>query len=68
MMARSLSCDDTKLQAALCSYFDQERDGYCILGSTGEPLLIANPAGFNDMLKDHDIQKATKVTVISLFW
>ncbi|KAF8219405.1 hypothetical protein L208DRAFT_1163586, partial [Tricholoma matsutake] len=48
--AVGLSCDDTKLIAAFCPYYDQEHDAHFILGNTGEPYRLINPDIFQEVL------------------
>jgi hypothetical protein len=56
-----LACDDTKLLPALRPYYDQQHDSYCILGSTGEPRIIANPEELTTIIRNGEIEKASKV-------
>ncbi|KAJ7580404.1 hypothetical protein C8J56DRAFT_1006450 [Mycena floridula] len=57
----ALSCDDTKLSPALRPFWDSDRQGFCMLGSTGEPLLVANPELLEQAIQQANIQKATKL-------
>ncbi|KAJ7586218.1 hypothetical protein C8J56DRAFT_1052590 [Mycena floridula] len=57
----ALSCDDTKLSPALRPFWDSDRQGFCMLGSTGEPLLVANPELPEQAIQQANIQKATKL-------
>ncbi len=58
-----LMCDDTKLHPAFQPFYDRDRGGYCILGSTGEPFLLSDPAEFEAILKEGKLKKATKIRV-----
>lgn len=42
----ALSCDDTKLLASLCPYYNHDREGYYLMGHIGEPLLLPDPEAF----------------------
>jgi hypothetical protein len=56
-----LSCDDTKLLPALRPYYDKTTDKHYILGSTGEPLILANPEELTSVLERGEAEKASKV-------
>ena len=56
-----LSCDDTKLFAAFRPYHDRSQNMYYLLGSTGQPLEIRDPEDFARVVRQGDLQKATKV-------
>ena len=60
----ALSCDDTKLLASLRPYYDHDREGYYLMGHTGEPLHLPDPESFCAVVNGHDMQKATKVCYI----
>ena len=62
----ALSCDDTKLLAALHPYYDQELDGYYVIGHVGEPYHIADVDPFHQVAESGILEKATKVWVTSL--
>ncbi|KAJ3927784.1 MAG: hypothetical protein NXY57DRAFT_903259 [Lentinula lateritia] len=57
----ALSCDDTKLQEAFRPFYDEDRKGWCILGSSGVPILIADPDEFRKVVKEGKIEKASKL-------
>lgn len=57
----ALSCDDTKLLASFRPYYDQEQDGYFIVGHVGEPYRLADADAFLDVINEGKLQKATKV-------
>lgn len=56
-----LASDDTKLLPALHPYFDQATEQHYLLGSTGEPMLLADPDELTAVIKDGEIIKAQKV-------
>jgi hypothetical protein len=56
-----LACDDTKLLSGLRPYYDEATDKHYILGSTGEPLILADPEKLTSILKSGDAEKAEKV-------
>ncbi|KAJ3841314.1 hypothetical protein F5878DRAFT_670505 [Lentinula raphanica] len=57
----ALSCDDTKLQPAFRPFYDEDRQSWCILGSTGVPAVVADPEEYCKMVHEAGIQKATKL-------
>ncbi|KAJ3780264.1 hypothetical protein GGU10DRAFT_279690 [Lentinula aff. detonsa] len=57
----ALSCDDTKLQPAFRPFHNEDRGGWCILGSTGEPMLIADPEEYQKAVSERKVEKATKL-------
>ncbi|EEB89059.1 hypothetical protein MPER_12894 [Moniliophthora perniciosa FA553] len=57
----ALSCDDTKLTPALCPYHDKENDCYYVVGAVGEPMILADPEAFRELLKQGNMEKATKL-------
>ncbi|KAF9459537.1 hypothetical protein BDZ94DRAFT_1381618 [Collybia nuda] len=57
----ALSCDDTKLLASFRPYYDKELEGYYIIGHIGEPYQLANAEEFLDVVKNGNLQKATKL-------
>ena len=57
----SLACDDTKLLPAFRPYVDKETGQHFILGSTGEPFLVANPEELTSVIAKGEIEKASKV-------
>ena len=57
----ALSCDDTKLLPSLRPYYDQDRDGYFLMGHVGEPLQLLDHEAFRIVVKENNLQKATKV-------
>lgn len=59
----ALSCDDTKLLAALRPYYNQELDGYYMIGHIGEPYRIADVDAFREVTESGILEKATKVWV-----
>jgi hypothetical protein len=59
-----LACDDTKLLAAFRPYYDKETDKHYVLGSTEEPMVLANPDELNSIIKKGELEKATKVSQI----
>jgi hypothetical protein len=62
-----LACDDTKLLPALRPYFDRATEQHYLLGSTGEPMLLADPDELAAVIKDGKIQKAQKVLSLSIW-
>ena len=58
----ALSCDDTKLLASFRPYYDEDRQGFYVMGHVGEPLQLANPEAFEEVLKQCQLNKATKVS------
>ncbi|KAJ4476392.1 hypothetical protein C8J55DRAFT_431762 [Lentinula edodes] len=57
----ALSCDDTKLQVALRPYYDVDRESWCVLGSTGEPMLISDPDEYCKVVNKGAVEKASKL-------
>ena len=57
----ALACDDTKLHATLCLYWDKEKDSYFLIGACGGPIRVANVGAAREALSDHNTKKATKV-------
>ncbi|KAJ3764981.1 hypothetical protein FB446DRAFT_612065, partial [Lentinula raphanica] len=58
--------DDTELQLAIRPFYDADRDVYCLLGSTGIPLTVANPEEFHEALQNALVEKATKLRLFCL--
>lgn len=56
-----LSCDDTQLLAALRPYYDPREKQHYVLGGTNGPMLLADPEKFSEVLKEGQIEKASKV-------
>ena len=56
-----LACDDTQLLAALHPYYDSKADKHYLLGGTDGPLLLAEPEKVAEVIKQGQIEKATKV-------
>ena len=56
-----LSCNDTQLLAALRPYYDPKEKQHYILGGTNGPMLLADPEKFTEVLKEGQIEKASKV-------
>jgi hypothetical protein len=56
-----LACDDTKLLPALRPYYDKTNEKHYILGSTGEPLAVADPEELTRMIERGEAEKASKV-------
>lgn len=56
-----LSCDDTQLLAALRPYYDSKTGKHYVLGGTDGPMLLAEPDKFQEVLKEGQIEKASKV-------
>lgn len=61
-----LACDDTKLLPSLRPFWSVELNNYCILGSTGEVFILPDPDQLASMVRQGEIEKATKVRFISL--
>ncbi len=57
----SLSCDDTKLFAALRMYYDGTSEQWFVVGGVGDPLAVANVDELRDIISQGKVQKATKV-------
>ncbi|KAI0825548.1 hypothetical protein BC629DRAFT_1586451 [Irpex lacteus] len=57
----ALSCDDTKLHAALRTCWDSETKKHVLLGGVGEPRIVASPEELEQALQDLDGQKASKL-------
>ena len=57
----SLACDDMQLLPAFHPYLDKAMGKHYILGSMGEPLLVADPEELTSMIAKGEIEKATKV-------
>lgn len=63
----TLSCDDTKLLPSLRPYYDQDREGYFLMGHVGEPLQLLDHEAFRIVVKENSLKKATKVRKIFQF-
>ena len=63
----ALSCDDTKLLPSLRPYYDQDREGYFLMGHVGEPLQLLDHEAFRIVVKENSLKKATKVCKIFQF-
>ena len=63
----ALSCDDTKLHAALRTCWDSETGAHVLIGGVGEPWIVANPEELERALQELDGQKASKVRYGSLW-
>jgi hypothetical protein len=44
-------------------YYDKETEKHYILGSTGEPLRVANPEELTRMIERGEAEKAVKVVL-----
>lgn len=60
----ALSCDDTKLLPSLRPYYDQDREGYFLMGHVGQPLQLIDHEAFRVVVKENNLEKATKVRKI----
>ena len=58
-----LSCDNTKLFAALRLYWDAEKKAHFLVGGVDGPCRVANPEQVMQVIEDAKIQKATKVRI-----
>lgn len=58
-----LSCDDTKLTPAFRPYYDKTTDKHYLLGSTGKPMVLADPDDLANVIEQGILEKATKVSV-----
>ena len=63
----ALSCDDTKLLPSLRPYYDQDREGYFLMGHVGEPLQLLDHEAFRTVVKEKNLEKGTKVCKILQF-
>lgn len=61
----ALSCDDTKLLASLRPYYDQDREGYFLMGHVGQPLQLLDHEAFRTVVNENQLEKATKVRKIT---
>jgi hypothetical protein len=61
-----LACNDTKLLPALRPYYNKATDKHYVLGSTGEPSILADPDKLKAVLERGEAEKASKVGFISL--
>jgi hypothetical protein len=59
-----LSCDDTKLFAALRLYWDAEKKAHFLVGGVDGPCGVVNPEQVKQVIEDAKIRKATKVWVM----
>lgn len=64
----ALSCDDTQLLLALRPYYDVKKGQHFLLGIDGEPMLLAEPEKFEEIVQEGRIEKATKVYFSSNSW
>lgn len=56
-----LGCDDTKLHPDYRTFWDNVREKWTLVGAIGDPIVIDNAEGLEEILKDPTLQKATKV-------
>jgi hypothetical protein len=61
----ALSCDDTQLLPALRPYYDVKKGQHFLLGTDSEPMLLAEPEKFEEIVREGQITKATKVYNLS---
>lgn len=61
----ALSCDDTKLHAALRTCWDSETKNHILIGGVGEPRIVASPEELEKALQELDVQKASKVSLLT---
>ncbi|KAF4607769.1 hypothetical protein EYR40_000104 [Pleurotus pulmonarius] len=63
-----LACavDDTKLHPLLRPYYDQSKNTWFLLGSTGDPLIVADPDQLGELIEQATGCLATKARVWSL--
>lgn len=57
----ALSCDDTKLHAALRTCWDSDAQVHILLGGVGEPRRVASPEELEEALIELGSGKASKV-------
>ncbi|KAL0564576.1 hypothetical protein V5O48_017469, partial [Marasmius crinis-equi] len=57
----AVSCDDTKLLAALRPYHDKANNQYYLVGAVGKPKLLGNPDEFREIIDKGLTEKATKL-------
>jgi hypothetical protein len=57
----TLACDDTKLFAALCLYWDKEKKCYFLVGACSGPICVPDVDVAQEVLRDDKTNKATKV-------
>lgn len=58
----ALAVDDMKLHPALRTYWDSKKSQYILMGTAGEPPVIANEEELEKMLDTAKVNKATKVS------
>ncbi|KAF8166954.1 hypothetical protein BJ912DRAFT_1149772 [Pholiota molesta] len=59
----ALSCDDTKLFATFCLYWDSDKNSYFLAGGTDGPLRVTDPESVKEVIETAKAEKATKVRV-----
>ena len=57
----ALSCDDTKLHAALRTCWDAEAQHHVLIGAVGAPRTITSTEELEQALQESEIKKASKV-------
>ena len=57
----ALSCDDTQLHPAYRTFWDPSKEAHVLVGGTDGPMVIANPEELEELIKDSNRRKATKV-------
>jgi hypothetical protein len=62
-----LSCDDTKLFATFCLYWDSKAKSYFLVGGVDGPLRVADAENVKQAIKDAKADKATKVGLLRAF-
>lgn len=58
-----LSCDDTKLFATYCLYWDSLEGCYFLIGAVEGPLRVATPDAVQSVLEETKAHKANKVSI-----
>ena len=59
-----LSCDNTKLFATFCLYWDSNEKSYFLVGGVDGPLRVADAENIKEVIQDAKAQKATKVRLL----
>ena len=57
----ALSCDNTKLLASLCSFYDKKKKAWFVLGHVGAPYQLLDYEDFQTVTNTGGLQKARKV-------
>ena len=59
-----LSCDDTKLFASWWLYWDAKEKAHFMVGGVGDPMQVADPDHFKEIIDDANLTRLPKSVII----